>query len=1168
MKSGITKKVVAFAISLAMLTGSIPANAEGTVSGMNLNVETLGNEDSSDVDVNLDQDEDENTGNTGSTGNTGNSDENGDPVEIVDPATPLAPAPGTDGSGSGSSTSNNAVNTEKETTPTTSGNSATPTISENTISGNSVSDNTVSGNTLSGNSLSGNQIEYITWSKTVDGVTITVSANKASVPEGTDLSVEQLDPVAVEVLENTIAEEEVQQNMVVKQYKAFDITLVNDGEVVQPTEEVEVTFTGDILIEDKEAGDELKVYHLDDSDTQEVKDNATGEMTEVATLNDMEGSIVGDSVVMDTPHFSTYLIALQGSGLTALASSAFVTVESVDHPATINDSSYENNKYYAQFRIYVGTALIAKETYPTISKCFKFNETDQKFKITAGTDFTINQVKYSKSETYLKGNGAELPVDTLVPNTYIKALENYKDSKKNDPKYINYFDIYLEAVQPTITASKNVSLSNWNERTYNINLNVQAEGAVSTYKQNSDIMLVFDKSGSMSFYDNFDVVSYGATEGLDPSKTYYIVKNGDTPATWYGYPLLFDQDYGWIYRNNNSYYYYYESQFDIFLLNEGAMTRMAGLRQAASTFVTSTNTNSPYSKIGIASFNGESALVSQLLQVSTNANSLENSINSGELDPEGGTLPAGGLTEAYYEIERNATNEKRFVILFSDGEPNNGTTGQEAINAKNVADNLKDNLGVTIYTICYGNNVTNQNWLKDHIATKPATGSSDTYAFTASNASQLSNIFTQISNEISGAGVTITEKVDSRFVILDESNNPITENNANAYGGVVTITGVGSASQQSITWDSLNTNILATPWTKIIKIKAKEAYIGNNNVPADIGGSGISINGSAKTGFTCTNGSNVNVKVRFDANQSTDTIFLGENLTDYMTAEKQNTIFNPALATYLSTPLFGYTPSEFSQKWIQDNNNNASIDQGEPVYDINTFAATTFPSSNTNYLMKVVFDPQDTSSSANLNSTVDSIVYSNNQPNEANESVAIGRYHVDVLTGDIRITKNFTSTNNYSSLQGDPIFTFKITNEINNKTFFRTLRFTGNDISSLSTTITGLPKGSYKVEELKTMGFEVSQLVVEVPEGDISNTYCNDSPIGNTVTFSIGSKQLINSINVFKQHAVAKVSNTKSRALGKLTHTDVVKNTFIVSKNVQGKSEATISSKIVTADNS
>ena len=82
---------------------------------------------------------------------------------------------------------------------------------------------------------------------TVNGITITVSGPASAFAEGTTVSAVEVEPAEV-VIE--AAEESEQAE--VKRYKAFDINLVCDGEVVQPLngEEITVNFEGDLLIPD------------------------------------------------------------------------------------------------------------------------------------------------------------------------------------------------------------------------------------------------------------------------------------------------------------------------------------------------------------------------------------------------------------------------------------------------------------------------------------------------------------------------------------------------------------------------------------------------------------------------------------------------------------------------------------------------------------------------------------------------------------------------------------------------------------------------------------------------------------------------------------------------------------------------------------------------------
>lgn len=155
---------------------------------------------------------------------------------------------------------------------------------------------TVSGNASvsGGDIVDGNAIVTLQ-PVTVDGVTITVSGPAKALKPETELRVTQLDPVAVEKVEEALAAEEAEKKITIEQYKAFDITLLVDGKEVQPDGSVKVSFTGDILVPAK--NEDVTVYH--------VTDNAVAdEMTNVVADNEV--------IEMETTHFSTYVITITG----------------------------------------------------------------------------------------------------------------------------------------------------------------------------------------------------------------------------------------------------------------------------------------------------------------------------------------------------------------------------------------------------------------------------------------------------------------------------------------------------------------------------------------------------------------------------------------------------------------------------------------------------------------------------------------------------------------------------------------------------------------------------------------------------------------------------------------------------------------------------------------
>ena len=96
---------------------------------------------------------------------------------------------------------------------------------------------------------------------TVDGVTITVSGPASAFAEGTTVSAE-----VVEIPDAVIEAMEESEQAIVKQYKAFDVSLICDGKVVEPLNGAEITvdFEGDLLV--PEEGESSSFYHMGEDD--------------------------------------------------------------------------------------------------------------------------------------------------------------------------------------------------------------------------------------------------------------------------------------------------------------------------------------------------------------------------------------------------------------------------------------------------------------------------------------------------------------------------------------------------------------------------------------------------------------------------------------------------------------------------------------------------------------------------------------------------------------------------------------------------------------------------------------------------------------------------------------------------------------------------------------
>jgi hypothetical protein len=151
----------------------------------------------------------------------------------------------------------------------------------------------------------------------------------------------------------------------------------------------------------------------------------------------------------------------------------------------------------------------------------------------------------------------------------------------------------------------------------------------------------------------------------------------------------------------------------------------------------------------------------------------------------------------------------------------------------------------------------------------------------------------------------------------------------------------------------------------------------------------------------------------------------------------------------------------------------------------------------------------------------------------------IGTYQINVVDGTITIQKTI-SKSTIRSNQGDPIFTFKISD--GKKSYYRTVRFSeavinnaSSDAVTLTATLTGIAKGSYTVEELETSDYSLDSMTVD------SSTTFDYVRTGSTVTFTVGDIDKrygkVSYVNVRKDNTAPKDK-------------DVVKNTLKIGSKI------------------
>ena len=708
---------------------------------------------------------------------------------------------------------------------------------------------------------------------------------------------------------------------------------------------------------------------------------------------------------------------------------------------------------------------------------------------------------------------------------------------------------------------KTAHLTNWDNREYEISItadSLASSETTVTKKQTIDVMMVFDLSGSMNQAMTGqnrlqDIGYYSSVEGqMDQEKTYYV----DTyQNSWYGgsvstgmanspiskiayakYPVRY---------LDGSWQKYINGQWKAVSENDVIATwdsRLTALKDAASAFVVGVSRDSADSKVGLAAFYGKTVRNEYVtvgeLKKNLNASENEQLIRSiAELYADGGTSPQKGLEIAGSQLENAADENKKYVILFSDGEP---SENDDTIRTESQAEILK-NAGYTVITVGLGLTKDTADWLKNKVA-------SEKYAYTATSASELKKIFEDIQQTITQScslyDVTVQDVIDSRFEITANEKERLV-----SQGAVITENDDGTT---TVSWSGQEIKAKEDQnhgWSRTIHVKAKDDFIGGNNIATNIVDASEIRQDGQKVSLQQPI---VNVKMNFNLADTQSTIFLGETIEKYF-HHAQSELKNSKTDTELIFYRDEACTKELSSEELEAEK----------------------PKDGTHYYVKGRLTAEASKEEAKKNSTIDGIVYENDTagvwaiPKDGKAYAAI--YDVSVETGNLTIMKKINK-NAIRKDEGDPVFTFKITNESTGRVYYKTLRFDGNEDSmkegvfdaAEKTTLSGLPQGIYRIEELKTMGFSIKDYAI----GEETN--CDSFASGDYVKTAIGlcagENADWNSTEGFtsepddghllKNCAKVIVRNKKTRSSGKLTDTDVVKNHFVLGSPVEKKPDA------------
>lgn len=447
---------------------------------------------------------------------------------------------------------------------------------------------------------------------------------------------------------------------------------------------------------------------------------------------------------------------------------------------------------------------------------------------------------------------------------------------------------------------------------FKITLEAYATGEQTTvsHYDPADIVLVLDTSASMfaGMQDSdFEAVydtgsnSFSVTKDSDYYTKYqkYWIKNDDgeyVNACYYANKKWATQD-AW---NANSTFAPKTGQYDFqsghkqFYVVKNGVSRMDSLKTSVNSFISSVFSTSAESSIAIVPFD---TTVGTVTDFTSNQTTLNNAVAA--LTPSGGTNSGSAMAKAVELLNSDSVKNnghKKVVVMFTDGTPCSSGNAFDSSIANTAISNshtLKTN-GVTVYTVGVfsgANGViasvgsSNENTYMHYVSSNYPEASSMTssgkvneelngksYYLSATNASELQNIFQLISQQVGGATNTT---LDSSTVVKDiiAPSFTVPENTSDVkiytadctgagltFGNRVDATGVTA----TIEGDTLNVTgfNFSANWCgshsgtysgkKLIiefTVSPKEGFLGGNGVPTNGEKSGVYVGGENIANF-------------------------------------------------------------------------------------------------------------------------------------------------------------------------------------------------------------------------------------------------------------------------------------------------------------------------------
>lgn len=382
--------------------------------------------------------------------------------------------------------------------------------------------------------------------------------------------------------------------------------------------------------------------------------------------------------------------------------------------------------------------------------------------------------------------------------------------------------------------------------------------------------------------------------------------------------------------------------------------------------------------------------------------------------------------------------------------------------------------------------------------TYPGIASSSDCAKTADDAASLTQIFQSISSTINKnvdiTGATITDVIDSRFEIVDRGN-VITETNFEGgkytleNGGIVTKRNDGTYQVQWTDQTIKHTTDGTNGWSRTITVKAKDSFIGGNNIPTNVSpDSKISVGDLKKVLDQPT----VNVKVNLVVKDKEITIYKGDPVP--MDEQIRNKLFATSKPTSYKDGTVNETDSKkedgtslIKLQWFKkDNGVRTNIDESEIKTALN---------DGTEYYLEVTYTAPTESTDTSKTNTDGHFVGTETAKNPGNNNL-YGIYKINVISGQIQIIKNVTEASTEART-----FKFNVEDSDGNAVSGSPLKvIVEADQTSGVAKLENLPRGYYTVTEVEADGYTIQAFEVD-GQTDCENSKSDTS---KSLTFRLG----------------------------------------------------------------